>query len=223
MTLTRGVAILVAGLTMLTACGGEDADAMPNSPEQQPQTNGCADPATGGASALGAHLTADISRTDAGWSIRYDVTNGGDVPMYLVTLAADPPLVANYRPQNHFLVAGTDGVIEVSKREFFPPETCELPMMYAPPPPALAIRLDPGQSFGETLVVSEPLETRHPYGSHAISQLPPIPSEPSGMKFCVGVATAARPLAGPSFPKDREYFRFAAGDQQFLCSEVFAA
>ncbi len=215
--------LVTAGMLALTACAGESATAMTESSSvvPQPVSYSCADPATGSSTALGATLTADVSSVGNGVQVRYEVVNGGHAPVYVVQSLTHPAFTINYNPQNYYLSPGPDGVVEVAKREYWPPQTCLLPLTIVPPPPALAIRLEPGQRIGETFAVDRPLQVRNPYGDDVVSQLPPMPDPAQRFRFCIGVAATATPEPGAAFPKDRDYYRFARGQQQFLCSDTF--
>lgn len=212
---------IAAGMLAMTACSTESATAMTesSSPAPQPDSYGCADPASGASAALGTTLTADVSAAGNGIEVRYEVVNDGATPVYVVQQLPYPAFSMNYSPQNYYLTPGTDGVIEVAKREYWPPETCKVPMLYAPPPPALAVQLDPGARIAETFVVDRPVQVRNPYGDDVLTQLPLVPDPASRFRYCVGVAATATPVTEGTFPRDREYFRLARGEQQFLCSE----
>ncbi|OBG87226.1 hypothetical protein A5733_17930 [Mycobacterium sp. NS-7484] len=213
---SKGVAI--AGLLLMAACTSEDATAM-SEPPPQPHSYGCADPAAGGLTALGATLVVDITPSDSGIQVRYDVVNDGAAPVYVVQLLTHPAFSTNYSPQNYLLTPGADGVVEVAKREYWPPASCQLPLYAAPPLPALSVRLDPGQRVSETFTVQRPFEVRNPYGADAVRQLPALPDPANRLRFCVGVAATATQVSGVPFPTDHEYHRFRRGDQRFLCSD----
>lgn len=111
-------------------------------------------------------------------TIRFHVTNHRDDDIYFANRPNSTTGSAN-------LVPRSDGVVEISRRQYWAPE-CPV-LLYAPPPRPDTVRVRPHQTVTEEFDVPVPFVGSHPLLGDDDDYLAPMPPRPYRAVFCIGV------------------------------------
>ncbi|MGW5440216.1 hypothetical protein [Nocardia asteroides] len=193
--------LVVSSLLLLTGCAHEPADstarysAIPSTSPQPPTTpvaenrdQWCEPAPAQWDEKLG--LTVDFAKTSTDLIIRYAATNNRTNPVYAINRIQQDTGTAAPR-ERHFVVPRTDGVVEISQREFlYRSPNCVVPRSMPLPPP-LASRIEPGSTLNGIIQVPLPLRVIHPEGPPAMEYLPPLTASPGPISFCLGFSSTA--------------------------------
>jgi len=161
-------------------------------------------------------LTVDITKTPTELIIRYTATNNRTSPVYAINRIQQDTGSAAPR-ERHFVVPRTDGVVEISQRQFlYRSPNCLVPRSIPLPPP-LATRIEPGSTLTDRIHVPLPLRVVHPEGPSATENLPPLTGPPYSISFCLGFSSTAGPA-----PRDVDggslYTGLPGGQETIACS-----
>lgn len=138
-------------------------------------------------------LTVDFESTPTELTIRYTATNHRPSPVYAINRIQQETNSAPPR-ERHFVAPRSDGVIEISQRQFrYRSSNCVVPRSMPLPPP-LATRLEPGSTLSDTIHVQLPLRVQHPEGASASEHYRPCPGPRTR---CRSVWVSRHPLIRP--------------------------
>jgi hypothetical protein len=172
-------------------------------------------------SASQVELRAQFKRVgDNQLMVHYEVVNRGATDVFLLNrLPSRGASGFSFGSGKYYLVAGADGVIEISKRAYFLP--ADSPASAAALALPAATRLRAGQTFSEEFAVSKPFQISHPYKD--VANLPALPDNAEKVRFCLGVVQSAgqnvreEKLGGETLER---LSASAIKNQQVVCSEV---
>ncbi|MBF9132332.1 hypothetical protein I0C86_25785 [Plantactinospora sp. S1510] len=168
-------------------------------------------------------LTVSAQREAGALRIEYKLVNraGEELVAFTGIPARDTHENPAVDPDAVYLTEGADGVVEIAKRVFPPPEGAGLAVDFVVRGSVVA----PGNSVDEVVRVALPLRPRHPYDTEAR-----LPEPARRAVFCVGVARRSEVPPLPTASGDSgdtgvgAVYPHRAGIarvQQMVCGEPF--
>jgi hypothetical protein len=143
--------------------------------------------------------------------ISYKVVNKGKETLLIL----DSPIPkAMFDDPNYYIELAADGVVDISKRAYAPPDNAAFEVE----PTLLASKLESGKTTTEEFRVPLPLKTLSLTSS--ITDRKPIPSDVKQVRFCLGIGPTSLGTGAADSGKVRVYHKAGAQQQQQLCSEV---
>lgn len=129
-------------------------------------------------------LETEFKKSGTGLTVAYKITNKSNKNVFLINkVPVQTASGLSYDAENYYLVPDAAGSIQISKQAFFikaeDPASSAISLLPA------AIRLNIGQTFGESFEVHKPFQINHPYKE--VANLQPLPDSPKGLRFCVAV------------------------------------
>ncbi|MEU4649444.1 hypothetical protein [Nocardia fluminea] len=179
-TCTPLLAALVVGLCMACGCPTVSTSRSVTTTVSNPDPAKCEESLVV-TSDDSVEMTTEFVVSPDRLTIRFQVTNHRDTDIYFANRANSTIGSAN-------LVPRSDGVVEISRREYTAPE-CPV-LLYAPPPLPATLRVQPNQMVNEKLDVPLPFAGNHPLLADD-DLLAPMPTRPYRTVFCTGLVPPA--------------------------------